>query len=131
METCIQTILLTAADSSSGEEQGPAKVKKQLPYKKKLMLPGPSKTNPIQIAQPDTGGEGYRVVLFNDDVHIFIEVQLQLMKALECSADHAEEITLRAHNTGRAVVTIASRSEAARVAGVLREIALSVTVDKV
>jgi ATP-dependent Clp protease adapter protein ClpS len=45
--------------------------------------------------------------------------------------EDAFEIMSRAHHNGRAVVTIASRDEAERVAGVLREIGLGVQVDRV
>jgi ATP-dependent Clp protease adapter protein ClpS len=133
MEVLIQSILLQSkgGDSSSGNDPAQGKPEKQLPYKKKLLLPGPSKTHPIQISAPDTGGEGFRVLLFNDDFHEFKEVENQLMKALKCTREHAVDIMMRAHNQGRAVVTIASLAEAARVAGILREIALNVAVDKV
>ena len=75
--------------------------------------------------------EGYRVLLFNDDFHTVDEVAFQLVKALRCALDMAAAIMLRAHHNGKATVTITSRSEAERIAGVLREIALIVSVDRI
>ena len=76
-------------------------------------------------------GEGYRVVLFNDDQHTMDEVAIQIMVAIDCDTDMAMDIMLRAHTNGYATVTITSRTEARRVARVLREIALRVTVEQV
>jgi ATP-dependent Clp protease adaptor protein ClpS len=98
------------------------------------LLPSSPKLLPVPYSDAETDGgltgEGYRVLLFNDDVHSSQEVAMQLVKALTCTLDVAVEIMLRAHTTGKAVVTIASRREAERVAGVLREIALLVRVDR-
>jgi ATP-dependent Clp protease adaptor protein ClpS len=134
MEVRIQRLLM---DASGKDEPGGTKEperrqsSKQLTYKKKLLLPGTSKTHPLQVAEPDLGGEGFRVLLFNDDSHQIVEVVLQLIKALKCSAEDALQITMRAHTKGQAVVTITSRKEASRIADVLREIALEVRVDKI
>jgi ATP-dependent Clp protease adapter protein ClpS len=84
-------------------------------------------------AKPKTRqrGEGYRVVLFNDDQHTMEEVTIQIMIAIDCDTETAAQIMLRAHSNGRATVTITSRTEARRVASVLREIALRVAVEQV
>lgn len=74
-------------------------------------------------------GEGYRVTLFNDDFHSVDEVVGQLIKALACPLDSAVEIMLKAHATGSAVVIIAEQSTADRVARILREILLVVSVE--
>jgi ATP-dependent Clp protease adapter protein ClpS len=97
----------------------------------KLLTDSP-KYLPVPYGEVDeeVAGEGYRVLLYNDEVHSMEEVALQLMKALECTLDVAAAIMLRAHNNGKAVVTIAARREADRVASVLREIALLVSVDR-
>lgn len=101
--------------------------------KKILLLPGPSKPFPLQISktEPDVGGEGYRVLLFNDELHDMLEVVMQIVKAVQCTVQEATEIMLRAHKKGQAVVTITDRTEADRIAGVLREIALVVRVDEI
>jgi ATP-dependent Clp protease adaptor protein ClpS len=78
-----------------------------------------------------TGGEGYRVLLYNDEVHTMQEVVQQLVKAIDCTVRHAEAIMIQAHNRGKAVVIIAEKAEALRVASVLREIHLIVRVDQI
>lgn len=93
----------------------------------------------VMDREPSTGqkpktrqrGEGYRVLLFNDDQHTMDEVAIQIMVAIDCDTDMAMQIMMRAHNNGCATVTITSRTEARRVAKVLREIALRVAVEQV
>lgn len=88
-------------------------------------------SHPEQETEEHVEGEGYRVVLFNDDVHVMDEVIWQLMKALGCPRLIATEIMLKAHHYGQATVIITSREEAERVAGILREISLMVKVEQV
>jgi|GEM_PF-6504015 len=80
---------------------------------------------------PRTSGEGYRVMLFNDEDHVLQDVVIQVAKALRCKLEQAVTITLAAHHKGRAVVTITTESDAKRIADVLREIDLVVNVDPV
>ncbi|MBX7244803.1 MAG: ATP-dependent Clp protease adaptor ClpS [Candidatus Sumerlaeaceae bacterium] len=89
---------------------------------------------PSPITTPETtetDGEGSRVVLFNDDHHNMDEVVLQIIKAIHCPMSDAVQIMLKAHSSGRAVVIITDKAEADRVAGVLREIGLQVTVESI
>lgn len=86
---------------------------------------------PDERHQTSTGGEGYRVLLYNDHAHWMDEVVNQVVKALRCDLETAAGITMRAHRNGRAVVTITDKDEATRVADVLREINLRVSVDQV
>lgn len=93
-------------------------------------------TAPLPVADPHLDpehypGEGYRVTLFNDEVHTLDEVVGQLMLALNCTPDVAVHITLRAHSHGSATVIIAEQSAAEQVASVLRQIALKVSVDPI
>jgi ATP-dependent Clp protease adaptor protein ClpS len=46
----------------------------------------------------------WKLILYDDDIHTFDEVINQLMKALGCSRAHAEELTYKVHNEGKAVV---------------------------
>jgi ATP-dependent Clp protease adapter protein ClpS len=105
-----------------------------LPHGDKLLGSEPTLL-PVPYVTPEQDdeltGEGYRVLLYNDEVHSMDEVALQLVKALACTLDVAASIMLRAHRNGKAVVTITTRGEAERVAGVLREISLRVSVDKI
>jgi ATP-dependent Clp protease adaptor protein ClpS len=100
--------------------------------KEQKLLPSPTRAPEEEQSQKvETGGEGYRVLLFNDEHHVMDEVAGQIRKALNCTWAVAEEIMMRAHMTGSAVVIIAARRKADRVASILREIALVVRVDKV
>lgn len=66
----------------------------------------------------------WRVILFNDDIHTFDEVVLQLMKATGCSLSRARSLTFEAHTNGKAAVYEGSMDECLKVQGVLREIQL-------
>jgi ATP-dependent Clp protease adapter protein ClpS len=76
-------------------------------------------------------GEGWRVVLYNDEDHFYEEVIAQVMLATQCSVDVAASVVDRAHHFGQATVTITDKEEAERVAKVLRKIALQVSVEHV
>ncbi len=71
----------------------------------------------------------WRVILFNDDVHSFDEVILQVQKATNCSLIEATRITLEAHQRGKAVAFKGSFSRCYSVATVLREIQLIVEIE--
>jgi len=71
----------------------------------------------------------WKVVLYNDNIHTFDEVILQLQKALGCSAQRAENIAFEAHNRGKAVAYSGEFNECFRVMGVLREIQLVVEIE--
>lgn len=66
----------------------------------------------------------WRVILYDDDVHTFNEVIEQLIKALGCSQSHAEDLTYKVHNEGKATVYEGSFEECFEVNGVLKEIQL-------
>jgi len=71
----------------------------------------------------------WKVVLYNDNIHTFDEVILQLQKATGCSAQRAEKIAFEAHNRGKAVAYSGEFNECFRVMGVLREIQLVVEIE--
>jgi ATP-dependent Clp protease adaptor protein ClpS len=71
----------------------------------------------------------WRVILYNDDVHTFDEVVLQLVKALRCSVDQAEALTWLAHTQGKAAVFEGSFEDCFRVQSVLREIQLITEIE--
>ena len=73
-------------------------------------------------------GSPWQVVIYNDDVHTFEEVILQVQKATGVSLKAAFEITMTVHTKGQAVCFEGALSACERVAAVLREIALRVAV---
>jgi ATP-dependent Clp protease adapter protein ClpS len=73
----------------------------------------------------------FAVVLYNDDVHDQGEVVRQLMLALECPPARAHGLMLEAHNSGRATVAITNRQRAVRIASILRQIELRVSIHQV
>ena len=86
-----------------------------------------------EILEEDLLGEvatPWRVILYNDDVHSFEEVVLQVQKATGYSLERAESITFEAHSQGRAVAFTGDKEECRRVATVLREIRLQVEIDE-
>ena len=66
----------------------------------------------------------WRVILYDDDIHTFDEVINQLLKALGCSVEKAEEITMTVHNEGKATAKEGSFEECLQVNSVLQEIQL-------
>lgn len=69
-----------------------------------------------------------RVILYNDDIHTFDEVALQLMKAVGCSWDEAETIAYEVDSRGHAIAFEGDFTDCLRVSGVLEEIALHTEV---
>lgn len=87
---------------------------------------------PSEIAAEETTdeiGEGYRVILYNDEFHSYDEVVLQIQKATGCRLEIAIDVMLEAHHKGRAVCHRGAREECQRVCRVLREIRLQCEVD--
>ena len=70
----------------------------------------------------------WMTILHNCDCHTFEQVVKQLMKAIACSEDEGWKIAWQVHNTGKAVVKIASETECVRVGNILASIGLVVTV---
>jgi ATP-dependent Clp protease adaptor protein ClpS len=93
------------------------------------------KTGNLEITEKETDestelANPWQVVLFNDEVHSFDEVILQVQKATGYSLERATEITWRVHKNGKAVVYIGSKEECGKVAGILGQIRLIVQVEK-
>jgi len=70
-----------------------------------------------------------KVLLFNDDWHTFDEVIAQLMKAINCSFNHARSLAFEVHVKGKAVVFEGKLEECLRVSSVLEEIALHTQIE--
>ena len=70
-----------------------------------------------------------KVILFNDEVHTFEEVIVQIMKATGCSLPRAEELTWEVHHTGKAMVFEGPVSKCFEVSSILEEIELMTQVE--
>jgi ATP-dependent Clp protease adapter protein ClpS len=66
--------------------------------------------------------------LWNCDCHTFEQVANQLVKAIGCSYDEGMALAWRVHTEGKAAVRIGPKPACQRVARVLAEIGLQVTV---
>ncbi len=71
----------------------------------------------------------WRVILFNDNIHTFDEVIIQLVKATGCSTKDAEAIAWTVHLDGKACAYEGSFEDCFRVQGVLREIQLVTEIE--
>lgn len=72
----------------------------------------------------------WQVILFNDDVHSFDEVILQVQKATGCSLERAVQITFTAHTEGQAVAFGGPLERCEVAAAKLQEIRLRVTIER-
>ncbi len=70
----------------------------------------------------------WQVIIFNDEVHSFDEVIVQIQKATGAALQAAFEITVEIHTQGKAVCFEGAVEVCDRVATILREISLSVEV---
>ena len=71
----------------------------------------------------------WRVILYNDEVHTFDEVILQLIKATGCTTEQARAYAFEAHLKGKASVYEGSFEDCFRVQGILREIQLVTEIE--
>ena len=84
-----------------------------------------------QINDLDTSRDfNSAVVVHNDDIHSFDEVIRQLQKATGCSLEKGEALAWEIHNNGKAVVFMGDTEECNKVAAIIEEIGLRVTVEK-
>ncbi len=75
-------------------------------------------------------GNPWQVVLFNDEVHSFDEVILQIQKATGYALEKAADITLRVHHNGKAIAYIGDKVPCEKVAAILGQIKLTTSVEK-
>jgi ATP-dependent Clp protease adapter protein ClpS len=69
-------------------------------------------------------GLPFNVILYNDDVHTFDEVIIQLIKAISCSFKKAKDFAFEVHVKGKALVFTGDLPSCLKVTSVLEEIAL-------
>jgi len=90
-------------------------------------LPTPVTQQREQNSGPDLL-DTCRVVLFNDEVHSFDEVIEQIIKAIRCHRQKAEEHTMEVHNLGRSIVYAGPIFQCLKVSSILEEIALKTEI---
>lgn len=73
--------------------------------------------------------EPWKVILYNDDIHSFDEVILQLRKATGCTDERAAEIAFEAHTKGKAIAYSGSFQKCYKAMGILRQIQLIVEIE--
>lgn len=84
----------------------------------------PAKEKEVEVAVEEDTDTPWHLILYNDEEHTFDEVINQLIKALGCSVSHAEELTLKVHNDGKALVYEGTFEECLKINNVLQEIEL-------
>ena len=91
----------------------------------------PPKSHPDPGSRERTDlGNPWLVMLFNDEVHTFDEVILQIQKACGHPLQRAVELTHQVHRNGRAMVYAGPQMECERAAGILAQIQLTVLVER-
>ena len=95
-------------------------------------LAGAATPEVAPVFEADTGVEvetPWRVILYDDDIHTFEEVILQLMKATGCTAEQGQLHALTVDATGKDCVYQGDFFDCFRVQGVLREIQLVTEIE--
>ncbi len=77
-----------------------------------------------QVEDETTVGLPFRVILYNDDVHTFNEVIMQLIKAIGCSYEKAKDYAFTVHVKGQAIVYHGELAGCLKVTSILEEIGL-------
>ncbi len=89
-------------------------------------------TNPLEQHDPEDEvitQEPAKVILFNDEVHTFDEVIVQLMKAIRCTQSKAEALAWEVHTTGKAMVYVGEILRCMEVSHILEEIKLMTQIE--
>ncbi len=92
--------------------------------------PATPEVAPVADVESDVAVETpWRVILFDDDIHTFEEVIVQLMKAVGCTAEQGYRHALTIHTEGKDCVYQGDFFDCFRVQGVLREIQLVTEIE--
>lgn len=83
----------------------------------------------VLVAEETFVGLPAKVILYNDEVHTFDEVIMQLVKATGCMTSEAEILAFEVDSRGLACVYDGELDECLRVSSVLEEIALHTAVE--
>ena len=83
----------------------------------------------VDVAEETRIDTPWRVILFDDDIHTFEEVIVQLLRAGACTAPQAERHAWTVHTEGKDCVYQGDFEDCFRVQGVLREIQLVTEIE--
>lgn len=81
------------------------------------------------VAVEDRVETPWRVVLYDDDIHTFDDVIVQVVKATGCTAERAARHAWTVHTEGKDCVYTGEFFECLRIQGVLREIELVTEIE--
>ncbi|MEN8191648.1 MAG: ATP-dependent Clp protease adaptor ClpS [Bacteroidota bacterium] len=76
------------------------------------------------LEEETTVGLAFKVILYNDDIHTFDEVIIQLIKAVRCSFEKAKDFAFTVHVKGQALVYSGNLNACLKVTSILEEIGL-------
>lgn len=96
--------------------------REKLPAKDKGLLVAEKESRDEEIDKP------WKLILYDDDIHTFEEVIHQLQKALGCSLTKAQNLTMKVHTDGKAVVYEGAFEECLRINTILQEIQLTTEI---
>ena len=97
-----------------------------------LAGPLPAAPDVAPVAEPtheEAVDTPWRVILYDDDIHTFDEVIVQLIKATGCSEQQAERHAFTVDSMGKDCVYQGDFFECFQVQGVLREIQLVTEIE--
>jgi len=89
-------------------------------------------TDPLELEQVEEDvktQEPGKVILFNDEVHTFDEVIIQLIKATRCAQEKAEALAWEVHTRGKAIVFSGEMIRCVEVSSILEEIQLMTQIE--
>jgi ATP-dependent Clp protease adapter protein ClpS len=72
----------------------------------------------------------WAVIVWNDDVNTFQNVIKALVEIMQHSFERAEQLAWKVHNTGKAVVGVRPREEAARAVKAIQARGIGATMDR-
>ncbi len=73
---------------------------------------------------------GWKSILFNCNCHSFVDVAVQLMKAIHCTYERGMQLANVVHHTGSAIVYSGLRERCEHIVAVLQEIGLVARVEQ-
>ncbi len=84
----------------------------------------------VTLTVDPTLSSGWKTILFNCNCHTFDAVTLQITRAIQCTKEKADNLASIADSTGSVVVYEGTNKRCEKVASILGNIGLVVTVIK-